>query len=100
MSATCFDRLGLQKLCFRTLRKSYLKSKHQEGKKSGKLGSGSLTHAQCAHSNSDVVFLLSQVSHEDENCRKKAEKFTGDSDEKRVFLVVYCVFRGTESTKY
>ena len=48
-----------------------------------------------------LFFLLSQVSHEDETRGKKAEKKLLEKVMKNVFfLVVYCVFRGTESTKY
>ena len=86
-----FDNSVLQKLCFRTLRKSYPKSEHQEGKREGSL-EAALSRTRSARIPTVMLFfLLSQVSHEDENSRKKAEKFTGESDEKRVFPC--CVLR-------
>ena len=81
----------LQNVCFKTLRKSCSKSEHQEGKRVGSLEAALSRTRTRAPSNSNVVFLLSQVSHEDESSRKKAEKFTGESDEKRVFPC--CVLR-------
>ena len=95
MSVTCFDRLSLQKLCFRTLRKSYPKSENQEGKKSGKFGSGSLTHAWRARIPTVMLFFCCHKCHtRTKIVEKKAEKFTGESDEKLVFpCYVLCVSR-------
>ena len=101
MSATCFDRLSLQKLCFRTLRKSYPKSENQEGKKSGKFGSGSLTHAWRARIPTVMLFFCCHKCH---TRTKIVEKRLKNLPEKVMrslfFLVMYCVFRGTESMKY
>lgn len=66
--------LFCENICFRTLRKSYPKSEHQEGKREEVWKWLSHARAGCAHSNSDVVFYCVQVSHEDENCKNKRVK--------------------------
>ena len=94
MSATCFDRLGLQKLCFRTLRKYCPKCEHQEGKREGSL-EAALSRTRSARIPTAMLFFCCHKCHtRTKIVEKKAEKFTGESDEKRVFpCCVLCVSR-------
>lgn len=86
-----FDNSVLQKLCFRTLRKSYPKSEHQEGKREGSL-EVALSRTRSARIQTVMLFLYCHKCHtRTKIVEEKAEKFAGESDEKRVFPC--CVLR-------
>ena len=95
-----FDNSILQKLCFRTLRKSYPKSEHQEGKREGSL-EVALSRTRSARIQTVMLFFYCHKCH---TRTKIVEQRVKNLQEKVMrslfFLVVYCVFRGTESTKY
>ena len=100
VSATYFDRLGLQKLCFRTLRKSYPKSENQEAKRAGSL-EVALSRTRSARIPTAMLFFCCHKCHTRTKIVEKRLKNLPEKVMRSVFfLVVYCVFRGTESTKY
>ena len=80
-----FDNSILQKLCFRTLRKSYPKSEHQEGKREGSL-EVALSRTRSARIQTVMLFFYCHKCHtRTKLVEKRLKKITGESDEKRVF---------------
>ena len=96
----CFDNSVLQKLCFRTLRKYCPKCEHQEGKREGSL-EAALSRTRSARIPTAMLFFCCHKCHTRTKIVEKRLKNLLEKVMRSVFfLVVYCVFRGTESTKY
>ena len=97
---SCFDNSVLQKLCFRMLRKYCPKCEHQEGKREGSL-EVALSRTRSARIPTVMLFFCCHKCHTRTKIVEKRLKNLLEKVMRSVFfLVVYCVFRGTESMKY